>query len=246
MQQDMEKTWLGHPRGLFVLFLVEMWERFSYYGMRALLVFYMTKQLLFSQEDASHVYGLYTGLVYMTPLFGGLLADRFLGQRRAVYIGGTLMAIGHFLMAFESLFFPALGFLIAGNGLFKPNISTQVGSLYPAGDKRRDSAFSIFYVGVNLGAFLAPLTCGTLGVVVGWHYGFGLAGVGMMVGLLIYLYGQRYLKPDRLTARKEASAEAEAPLTLRDLAWLSLISAGCLIASNIFMPSWAARIERGV
>ena len=241
MQQDMEKTWLGHPRGLFVLFLVEMWERFSYYGMRALLVFYMTKQLLFSQEDASHVYGLYTGLVYMTPLFGGLLADRFLGQRRAVYIGGTLMAIGHFLMAFESLFFPALGFLIAGNGLFKPNISTQVGSLYPAGDKRRDSAFSIFYVGVNLGAFLAPLTCGTLGVVVGWHYGFGLAGVGMMVGLLIYLYGQRYLKPDRLTARKEASAEEEAPLTLREKQKIAALVLLCLLT----IPFWAAFEQQG-
>ncbi len=241
MQQDMEKTWLGHPRGLFVLFLVEMWERFSYYGMRALLVFYMTKQLLFSQEDASHVYGLYTGLVYMTPLFGGLLADRFLGQRRAVYIGGTLMAIGHFLMAFESLFFPALGFLIAGNGLFKPNISTQVGSLYPAGDKRRDSAFSIFYVGVNLGAFLAPLTCGTLGVVVGWHYGFGLAGVGMMVGLLIYLYGQRYLKPDRLTARKEASAEEEEPLTLREKQKIAALVLLCLLT----IPFWAAFEQQG-
>lgn len=239
--EEAEKTWLGHPRGLFVLFLVEMWERFSYYGMRALLVFYMTKQLLFSQEDASHIYGLYTGLVYMTPLFGGLLADRFLGQRRAVYIGGTLMAIGHFLMAFESLFFPALGFLITGNGLFKPNISTQVGSLYPAGDKRRDSAFSIFYVGVNLGAFLAPLTCGTLGVVVGWHYGFGLAGVGMMVGLLIYLYGQRYLKPDRLTARKEGSAEAEEPLTLREKQKIAALVLLCLLT----IPFWAAFEQQG-
>ena len=183
-----------------------MWERFSYYGMRALLVLYMVKYLLdpqrmdsvvglgsfkamlesvfgplATQPLASQIYGFYTGLVYLTPIFGGLLADRVLGQRRTVIIGATLMAIGHFMMAFEQLFLFALCILILGNGAFKPNISTQVGSLYPPGDRRRDRAFSIFYVGINLGAFLAPLVCGTLGEELGWHYGFAAAGVGMTI-----------------------------------------------------------------
>src|SRR6476619_4897346 len=178
----------GHPRALAYMFTTEMWERFSYYGMRALLVLYMVRYLFTPQNStevlglasfkhglefvfgplgtqplASQIYGFYTGLVYLTPIFAGLLADRVLGQRRTVIIGATLMAIGHFMMAFEQLFLFALGFLILGNGAFKPNISTQVGSLYAPGDRRRDRAFSIFYVGINLGAFLAPLVCGTLG-----------------------------------------------------------------------------------
>lgn len=192
----------GHPKGLYVLFLTEMWERFSYYGMRALLVYYMVKKLAFAQGDASHIYGFYTGFVYLTPLFGGILADRVLGQRRTVILGAVLMAIGHFMMAFESLFFPALLFLILGNGAFKPNISTQVGNLYPPGDPRRDRAFSIFYVGINLGAFFSPLVCGTLGETYGWHYGFSAAGIGMIAGLFIYLLGQRWLAPDSLTLRR--------------------------------------------
>ncbi len=216
----------GHPRGLAYLFATEMWERFSYYGMRALLVLYMVKYLfdpgrmesvvglgafrtaletifgpLATQPLASQIYGFYTGLVYLTPIFGGLLADRILGQRRTVIIGATLMAIGHFMMAFEQLFLFALGFLILGNGAFKPNISTQVGSLYPPGDRRRDRAFSIFYVGINLGAFLAPLICGTLGEEAGWHYGFAAAGVGMTLGLVIYLMGRPYLPDDALAKR---------------------------------------------
>jgi POT family proton-dependent oligopeptide transporter len=204
---------LGHPRGLAFLFSTEMWERFSYYGMRSLLVLYMVKYLLLAehaenviglaglrslfegmfgplaaQPFSSHIYGLYTGLVYFTPFFGGLLADRVLGQHKTIVIGASLMAIGHFMMAFEPLFLFALIALILGNGCFKPNMSAQVGTLYQPGDPRRDRAYSIFYVGINLGAFLAPLVCGTLGQEVGWHYGFGAAGVGMMVGLLIYLY----------------------------------------------------------
>ena len=219
----------GHPRGLTYLFATEMWERFSYYGMRALLVLYMIKYLfepgrvenvigfatlrrslefLFGPLDvqplASQVYGFYTGLVYLTPVIGGLIADRVLGQRRTVIIGAALMAIGHFMMAFEPLFLFALGFLILGNGAFKPNISTQVGALYPPGDPRRDRAFSIFYVGINLGAFLAPLICGTLGEEVGWHYGFAAAGVGMTLGLAIYLYAAPMLPPDELTRSKVA------------------------------------------
>lgn len=201
-------TLLGHPKGLYVLFFTEMWERFSYYGMRALLVYYMVKHLTYSHAEASQVYGLYTGLVYFTPFFGGLLADRVLGQRRTVVIGGVLMAAGHFVMIFESLFYPALALLVLGNGAFKPNISTQVGNLYPQGDPRRDRAFSIFYVGINLGAFLAPLICGTLGEVYGWHYGFGAAGVGMVLGLCIYLWGRRWLAPDNLE-RRAAPVAAE-------------------------------------
>jgi len=197
MASSQENLW-GHPKGLYILFFTEMWERFSYYGMRALLVFYMVKHMMYSHPDASRIYGLYTGLVYFTPFFGGLLADRVLGQRRTVIIGAVLMAAGHFLMIFESLFFPALALLVLGNGAFKPNISTQVGNLYDQGDARRDRAFSIFYVGINLGAFLAPLICGTLGEVYGWHYGFGAAGLGMVAGLAIYLWGQRWLAPDNL------------------------------------------------
>jgi len=190
-----------------------MWERFSYYGMKALLVYYMMRHLLFSQEQASHIYGLYTGFVYFTPFFGGLLADRVLGQRRTVIVGAVLMAIGHFLMCLESMFFPALLFLILGNGAFKPNISTQVGALYPQGDHRRDRAFSIFYLGINLGAFLSPLVCGTLGEVYGWHYGFSAAGVGMLVGLTIYLAGQKHLAPDYLAGRTSGHVPREEALS---------------------------------
>ncbi|HWR39628.1 MAG TPA: peptide MFS transporter [Patescibacteria group bacterium] len=233
--------WFGHPKGLYVLFFVEMWERFSYYGMRALLVFYMTKHLLFSQGQASEIYGLYTGLAYFTPFFGGILADRFWGQRKAVMIGGVLMAAGHFAMAFESLFFPALGLLVLGNGAFKPNVSTQVGTLYPEGDPRRDSAFSIFYVGINLGAFLSPLVCGTLGEVWGWHYGFAVAGVGMMVGLGIYLWGQKYLASDRLMKRQEQQQTAEEPLTKDDKIRMMILAVVCLF--NIAF--WAAYEQQG-
>ena len=151
------------------------------------------------QPFASHIYGFYTGLVYFTPILGGLLADRVMGQRRTVVLGAGLMAIGHFMMAFEPLFLLALTVLILGNGAFKPNISTQVGALYRAGDPRRDRAFSIFYVGINLGAFLSPLVCGTLAEAFGWHYGFAAAGVGMTIGLAIYLYASRTLPPDERT-----------------------------------------------
>jgi proton-dependent oligopeptide transporter, POT family len=234
-------TLFGHPKGLFVLFLTEMWERFSYYGMRALLVYYMMKQLMFSQGEASQIYGLYTGLVYLTPLLGGWLADRVIGQRRAVILGGVLMAIGHFLMAVQSLFFPALLFLIMGNGAFKPNISTQVGGLYPAGDPRRDRAFSIFYMGINLGAIFSPLICGTLGEVYGWHYGFGAAGIGMVIGLSIYLLGQRWLAPDYLTARKLAGAEPLPPITAAEKNRMWGLIAVCLISAAF----WAAYEQQG-
>ncbi|TAK19230.1 MAG: peptide MFS transporter [Myxococcaceae bacterium] len=184
----------GHPKGLYLLFATEMWERMSYYGMRALLVLYMTGAadhggFHWSRATALKIYGTYTALVYLTPLAGGYIADRYLGQRRAVVLGGFLMMIGHFLMAVpgEVAFFAALTFLIVGNGFFKPNISTMVGGLYPPGDARRDGAFTIFYMGINLGAFLSPLVCGTLGEKLGWHWGFGSAGVGMGLGLLTFL-----------------------------------------------------------
>ena len=222
----------GHPRGLSFLFATEMWERFSYYGMKALLVLYMVKYLLQPEHAqtvigfatlkaglealfgplgiqplSSHIYGFYTGLVYLTPVLGGYLADRVFGQRRTVVIGASLMAIGHFMMAFEPLFLAALFVLILGNGAFKPNISTQVGTLYAPGDPRRDRAFSIFYVGINLGAFLAPLVCGTLGEELGWHYGFGAAGIGMTIGLAGHLYASRTLPPD---VRSRVLAEGKA------------------------------------
>lgn len=180
----------GHPTGLYTLFFAEMWERFSYYGMRALLILYMIKGFLgYGDKDANAVYGAYTALVYMTPFFGGMIADKLLGSRASVVIGGILMALGHLLMTIEQdlFFFSALGFLIAGNGFFKPNISTIVGSLYPDGSPKRDGGFTIFYIGINLGAALAPLLCGYIGETYGWHYGFGLATIGMMVGVAIFV-----------------------------------------------------------
>ena len=182
----------GHPTGLYVLFATEMWERFSYYGMRALLVLYFVSYLGWQPRDSSSVYKWYTSLVYLTPLIGGFLADRYLGLRAAIIIGGTLMAIGHFLMAFEPLpaLFAALAFLIVGNGFFKPNISTLVGRMYGPNDKRRDGAFTIFYMGINAGAFLSPIVCGWLRANLGFHYGFAAAGVGMVLGLVIFLVGQ--------------------------------------------------------
>ena len=232
----------GHPRGLTFLFATEMWERFSYYGMRALLVLYMVKYLLqpaavgsvlglasfraaleivFGPLDlqplASQIYGFYTGLVYLTPIAGGLLADRVLGRRRTVILGAALMAVGHFMMAFEHLFLFALGVLILGNGAFKPNISTQVGALYAPGDRRRDRAFSIFYVGINLGAFLAPLVCGTLGEELGWHYGFAAAGVGMTTGLVIYLFAAPALP-------RESFAKAAPRQAAERTAWQPIVA----------------------
>ena len=252
----------GHPRALAYLFTTEMWERFSYYGMRALLVLYMVKYLftpqgsgdvlgltpfkhglefvfgpLAPQPLASQIYGFYTGLVYLTPILGGLLADRVLGQRRTVIIGATLMAIGHFMMAFEHLFLVALCFLILGNGAFKPNISTQVGSLYPPGDRRRDRAFSIFYVGINLGAFLAPLVCGTLGEKLGWHYGFAAAGVGMTIGLIIYLAATPHLPRDAFEKRSLPDNKLDAK------AWQSIAALLLLFAPvSLF---WATYEQQG-
>jgi len=185
-----QKELFGHPTGLYTLFFAEMWERFSYYGMRALLILYMIKGFMgYGDKDATAVYGAYTALVYMTPFFGGMIADKLLGARVTVVIGALLMAAGHLLMMFDQQFwfFVALGFLIAGNGFFKPNISTMVGELYPPGSPKRDGGFTIFYIGINLGAAMAPLICGYVGETYGWHYGFGLATIGMLVGLAIFV-----------------------------------------------------------
>ncbi|MCZ6683244.1 MAG: peptide MFS transporter [Planctomycetota bacterium] len=193
-----QRTFLGHPIGLYVLFFTEMWERFSYYGMRALLVLYMVDFFKMTQEDASAIYKWYTSLVYLTPLMGGYLADRYLGNKWSIIIGAVLMAIGHFLMAFEQMwiFYSALGFLIIGNGFFKPNMSVQVGRLYRQNDPRLDGAYTIFYMGINLGAFLSPFVCGALKdtPALGFHYGFGAAGVGMVLGLVVYLFGLPFVK----------------------------------------------------
>jgi POT family proton-dependent oligopeptide transporter len=191
-----EQTWFGQPRGLTVLFLTNMWEQFSYYGMRALLVYYMTKQLLLGQAHASFIYGTYTAGAYFTPILGGLIADRVLGKRRAIVLGGAIMCAGHFMMTFEPLFYAALATIAIGNGLFLPCLPSQVGDLYKPDDQRRGWAYNVYYVGINIGGFLAPLICGTLGEVYGWHYGFGVAGIGMGLGLVIYLSGQRHLPPN--------------------------------------------------
>jgi proton-dependent oligopeptide transporter, POT family len=259
-----EQDFLGHPRGLTFLFTTEMWERFSYYGMRALLVLYMVKYLLPPGHDdviglgavrgllesifgplgiqpfASQVYGLYTGFVYLTPFFGGWLADRVLGQRGTVILGAALMAAGHFMMAFEPLFLLALLTLILGNGAFKPNISTQVGGLYAPGDPRRDRAYSIFYVGINVGAFLAPLVCGMLGEELGWHYGFAAAGVGMTIALAFYLYAVPMLPPDEMHKAKAAGFDKK-PLDRNE--WRAVLA---LIA--LFLPTtffWATYEQQG-
>ena len=191
------KTFLGHPRGLFVLFFAEMWERFSYYGMRALLIFYLVQHWMFSDERGSVVYGAYTALVYITPVIGGYIADRYLGQRKAVLFGAVLLTFGHFFMAFEgsggqndpaiNIFWLALSFIIVGSGFLKANISVIVGQLYPRTDVRRDGAYTIFYMGINLGAFLGSLICGYVGQTYGWRFGFGLAGIGMLAGLAVFI-----------------------------------------------------------
>ncbi len=261
-----ERTFLGHPPGLFVLFFTEMWERFSYYGMRSLLVLYMVDHLflrpdigqavlgfnsvkggleaifgpLAIQPLSSQIYGLYTAFVYLTPFFGGMLADKVMGQRRAVILGAVLMAIGEFMLMSESLFFGGLLLLILGNGAFKPNISTQVGGLYPQGDPRRDRAFTIFYMGINLGAFMSPLVCGTLGQTVGWRYGFGAAGVGMVLGLILYLWGQRHLAPDTLTISRREKLPSR-PLSKEE--WKRVGALILLCALNIIF--WGVYEQQG-
>ena len=195
--QFFSKTVIGHPAALFVLFFTEMWERFSYYGMRALLILYLTKHWEFTDTTSYLIYGAYTSLVYIMPVFGGMLADQILGSKKAVTYGAILLVFGHLGMTVESseqVFYLSLALIVSGVGFLKPNISTMVGALYEEGDPRRDSGFTIFYMGINIGAFTATLLCGYLGEEIGWAYGFGAAGIGMLLGLIIFLWGQKYLE----------------------------------------------------
>ncbi len=240
------REFLGHPLGLPVIAFTEAFERFSYYGMQTLLVLYMVKALLLpghveniagfagfsqflellygkpvsTQALSSHIFGLYTALVYTTPILGGLVADRWLGKTRTITLGALLMAAGHFAMAFDASFLLALLLLVIGVGCLKGNLASQVGALYPAGDNRTADAFQIYYIGISGGAFFAPLVCGALGEEVGWHWGFGAAGVGMLIGLIIYLTGRRHLPPDPVAERKSVTEPAP-PMTRRD--WQVLV-----------------------
>lgn len=223
LNTSQDKDILGHPRGLAYIVFTEVWERFSFYGMQALLVLYMVRYLyldghidnvigfeafrgvvegvfgsLSNESLAKQTAGLYIGLIYFVPVFGGLLGDRVIGRTRAVIIGALFMAVGHFLMAVESAFLFALAALIIGSGLLKGNLAAQVGTLYKTSDQRRDTAFSVYNVAINVGAMIAPLVCGTLGEIYGWHYGFGAAGIGMLVAIVIYLSGRHYLPVDNV------------------------------------------------
>lgn len=265
-----DRAFLGHPRGLAYLAFTEAWERFSYYGMQALLVLYMVKQLLTpghiekiigfpalhavlgphlsGQALASVIFGTYTSLVYLTPILGGLLADRVLGRTRTVALGALLMSAGHFLMAFDQSFLLALLCLVLGVGCFKGNIASQVGGLYAPGDLRRADAFQIFFLAINAGVIAAPLIAGTLGERVGWHYGFGAAGVGMVLGLIIYLAGRKHLPPDPILQRgpraerpKLGQREGVAVAVL--LALLPVLAIAALCNQQIFNAYlvWAER-----
>ncbi|MBI1329249.1 MAG: MFS transporter [Alphaproteobacteria bacterium] len=264
--RDTTPQLFGHPRGLTYLFTTEMWERFSYYGMRAILVLYLTNYLLLdptvgtvlghatlkgifegmagplnTQQFSSMIYGTYTAFVYLTPFFGGLIADKWIGQRYSVIIGGVLMAAGQFTLMVPSLLYVGLLLLILGNGFFKPNISTQVGNLYKPDDSRIDRAFSIFYVGINVGAFFSPLIAGTLGEEVGYHWGFGISGVGMIVGLLIYVFALRTLPPDRIGRLKTQSGQPNKPLTSDD--WKAVFAIIALCIPVTFF--WATYEQQG-
>lgn len=243
-----DRSFLGHPKGLGYLAFTEAWERFSFYGMQALLVLYMTKELLLpghvenvagfealrslyggldGQPLASAIFGTYAASVYLTPILGGFLADRFLGKRRTVLLGAITMALGHFLMAFEVTFLLALLCLILGSGMFKGNIASQVGALYKPADLRRADAFQIFYLGINAGVIASPLVVGTLGETVGWHWGFGAAGIGMLIGLAIYVAGQKYLPREHFEVRAKAARAAAPKLQRHD--WLALVAVLLLI-----------------
>ncbi|MFZ9576807.1 MAG: MFS transporter [Bacteroidia bacterium] len=264
----MTTTEKGHPKGLYLLFATEMWERFSYYGMRGLLTLYLTKATIegglgFDDANAGLIYGIYTGLVYLTPIFGGWLADNILGQRKSITLGGILMALGQICLFMSSseqivMFYAGLILLIIGNGFFKPNISTVVGQLYPPGDNRKDSAFTIFYMGINLGAFLAPLVCGYLAedifavkdaagkiTAYGFNYGFLAAGIGMIIGQILFnSLGQTYLGDlgkEPGAKLQKANAAAQTPLTQEEKQRMNVIV--IMMLFNIFF--WAGFEQAG-
>jgi len=268
MTTNMTTTEKGHPKGLYLLFATEMWERFSYYGMRGLLTLYLTKATIegglgFDDANAGLIYGIYTGLVYLTPIFGGWLADNVLGQRKSITLGGILMALGQICLFMSSsehivMFYAGLILLIIGNGFFKPNISTVVGQLYPPGDNRKDSAFTIFYMGINLGAFLAPLVCGYLAedifavkdaagkiTAYGFNYGFLAAGIGMIIGQILFnSLGQTYLGDlgkEPGAKLQKANAAAQTPLTQEEKQRMNVIV--IMMLFNIFF--WAGFEQAG-
>ncbi len=219
-----KQTLWGHPKGLYILFFTEMWERFSYYGMRAIFILYLTAKtteanagLGWDKISALELYGWYTMMVYVMSVPGGLLADRWLGQKKTVMLGGVLLCIGHFILAFDALwaFYSGIILIVLGVGALKPNISTMVGGLYQKGDLKRDSAFTIFYIGINIGAFAAPLLVGYVGEVINWHYGFGLAGIGMAIGQIVYVWGQKYLTTvgNFMPVLRETGTNKKVPLT---------------------------------
>ncbi len=248
-----QKTIFDHPTGLFVLFFTEMWERFSYYGMRAILVLFLTSSIMnegwgWEREDALVLYGWYTGLVYFTPLIGGILADKFLGYRNATVMGAFIMALGHGSMALEyyadAFFFLGIGLLIIGNGLFKPNISSIVGQLYKDDDIRKDGAYTIFYMGINAGAFLGILLCGYLGETIGWHWGFGLAGIFMFFGMLQFYFAQSIfgsigLKPEK----KVNNSEEKVKTPITNVEWDRILVILVFSAATIFF--WWAFEQAG-
>jgi proton-dependent oligopeptide transporter, POT family len=247
-----QKELFGHPAGLFILFFTEMWERFSYYGMRAILVLYLVSEstgfnpgLGWSNGDALALYGWYTMMVYVMSVPGGYIADKLLGQKKSVLFGGILLVIGHSTLAIEQMwaFYTGLVFIVLGCGMLKPNISTMVGGLYKPGDIRRDKGFTIFYIGINLGAFISSLVVGYVGEVYGWHYGFGLAGIGMALGLLQYLIGLKYLKQvgDFLGATKDNKEVMNKPLTKIEIDRIVVL----LISFLLVIVFWGAFEQAG-
>lgn len=218
----------GHPPGLTVLFLTQTWAEFSYFGLQAMLVLYMTQQLAIPQAQSSIIFGLYTGCAFFSPFIGGIIADRWLSKTTSVVIGGALMMLGHFSMAFESLLFPALALVAIGNGLFIPPLAVQVSKLYQDGDARRDQAFSAYYMGINLGAFAAILLCPLLAQVYGWHWGFAAAGFGMALGLIVYLSSRRFLPAE--PKRADVAKQEDGPLSKADWkALATLIGVICVV-----------------
>jgi len=252
LELDNQEQMFGHPKGLFILFFTEMWERFSYYGMRAILVLYIIAEvdqknpgLGWTKGEALELYGWYTMLVYVLSIPGGIIADQLLGQKKTVLLGGILLCFGHGVLAIEEMwaFYSGLILIILGVGCLKPNISTMVGGLYKKGDVRRDKGFTIFYIGINIGAFLSSIIVGYVGEVHGWHYGFGLAGIGMLLGLLIYIFGQKHLKGvgDFIGNNKEQAAKSKSPLTKIEKDRISVM----LLSFAIIIVFWGAFEQAG-